>query len=119
MQGAFYDTLDDVRASASGDPWTAPQGAFANEDPWRRSKAPIDLNMIKKANSVRANHFRDRAERCYDTYAIDRIAPAVHYCIPYDDATKIDVYGGKATFPANLLAVNTYAHAVVTTVLHS
>ena len=93
MQGAFYDTIDDVRASASGDPWTAPQGAFASEHSWRRSKAPIELNIIKKANSVRANQLRDRTEICYDPYAIDRAAPAVLYGIPYDDATKIDVYG--------------------------
>ena len=48
MQGAFYDTTYNVRGSASGDPWTAPQGAFAYEDPWRRPKAPIELNVIKK-----------------------------------------------------------------------
>ena len=93
MQGAFHDTIDDVRASASGDPRTAPQGAFAYEDPWRRPKAPIELNIIKKANSVRANQLRDRTERCYDPYAIHRVAPAVHYGIPYENASKIDVYG--------------------------
>ena len=92
MQGDYYDIMHDARGSASGDPWTAPQGVFAYEDPWRRPKAPVELNIIKKANSVRANQLRDRTERCYDPHAIDKVAPAVHYGIPHDDATRIDVY---------------------------
>ena len=44
VHAVFYETLDDTRASASADPWTA-----ANLDLWRRPAAPVEFNIINKS----------------------------------------------------------------------
>ena len=85
----FYYIFNETRASASADPWTAAGG---NLDPWLRPGAQVELNIIQKAGSVRANQLRDRTEGRYDPYTMDRIAPGVHYGIPHQDVSRIDMY---------------------------